>query len=294
MIDAEIVGDDQIVIKGINEIHKVTPGDLMFVDVEKYFAKALQSAATGIILNEKIECPKGKVLLVVDEPFEAYNFLAKKFRPAQVIRQPIHPGAKIHPSTTLETGVIIADNVSIGENCFIEAGAIIRDHVVIGNNVIVQSGAIIGSDAFYYKKEGKRYKKWHTCGRVIIEDNTVIGAGCTVNKGVSGDTIIGEGSKLDCLVHIGHGAVVGKNCLLAGQVGIGGKTIIGDNAVLYGQVGIAQNLIIGENVIVLAKSGVSKNLASGKTYFGSPAEEVKLKYRELAMLRSLSREKRKK
>lgn len=122
---------------------------------------------------------------------------------------------------------------------------------------------------------------------MVIEDHVEIGAGCTINKGVSGDTVIGEGTKLDCQVHVGHGAVIGKNCLIAGQVGIGGKTTIEDDVVLYGQVGVVQAVRIGKGAIVSAGAGVSKDLEGGKTYFGSPAEESGVRYRELAALRHL-------
>ena len=115
-----------------------------------------------------------------------------------------------------------------------------------------------------------------------------IGAGCTINRGVSGESVIGEGTKIDCQVHVGHGVVIGKNCLIAAQVGIAGKTIIGDNCVIYGQAGIAQNVMIGDNSVILAKSGVSKDLRGNKTYFGYPAGEAREKYKEIAMLRLLS------
>jgi UDP-3-O-[3-hydroxymyristoyl] glucosamine N-acyltransferase len=159
---------------------------------------------------------------------------------------------------------------------------------LIGDNVVIGANSIIGSDAFYFKKtdEGS-FKPWRSGGRVIIHNDVHIGAGCTIAKGVSGDTVIGKGSKLDCQIHIGHGVVIGENCLFAAQVGIGGKTIVEDNVVLYGQVGIAQALHIGAGAVVLAKSGVSKSLDGGKTYFGIPADEVREKYKELAALRQL-------
>ena len=121
----------------------------------------------------------------------------------------------------------------------------------------------------------------------MIQDDVEIGAGCTINKGVSGDTIVGRGTKMDCQVHVGHGVVIGERCLFAAQVGIGGKTKIGNQVVLYGQVGVAQNIEIGDQAVILAKSGVSKSLEGGKTYFGAPAEEVRQKYKELAALRQL-------
>lgn len=283
----KIVGDDTIMATGINEIHKVTPGDIMFSDVEKYFQRSLESDASIIILSKEVECPPGKVILVHPDPFEAYNNLVLDYRPFRYLERTISNEAEIHPSTIIEPNVVIGHNVKIGKNCHIQANVVIYADVIIGDNVVIQSGSIIGTNAFYLKKEEDYYKVWNSCGRVVIEDNVLIGASCTINKGVSGDTFIGEGTKFDSQIHIGHGAVVGRNCLFAAQVGIGGKTIIKDGVVLYGQVGVAQNLLIGENVVVLAKSGVSRNLDPNKVYFGYPASEARENYKELAALKNL-------
>ena len=289
-IGAKILGDVDQLAYGINEIHKVEKGDINFSDLEKYFEKSLNSAASIIILNKEADCPPGKTILVCENPFEAYDSIVKTYRPFNPIKEE-NSNKDIHPSCIIEPGVQIGSDVSIGDGSYIHANAIIRDHVKIGKHVVIQSNAVIGGPAFYFKKEEGVYKQWTTGGQVIIEDNVLIGAGCTIANGVSGNTIIGEGSKLDCQVHIGHGVVVGKNCLFAAQVGIGGKTMIGDKVVLYGQVGVAQNLIIGESVVVLAKSGVSKNLEANKVYFGYPAAEAKQMYRELATLRRIAKEK---
>jgi len=285
---SQVIGDLTLVATGINEIHKVGAGDIAFSDVKKYFDKTLKSAATILLFNEPTECPAGKVILVVENPFEAYDGLIRAERPFEPLNHPIHHGAVIHPSAILEPGVVIANNVTIGARCYIQANTYLGEYTIIGDDVSIGPNSIIGSDAFYFKKGADgSYKKWRSGGRVIIHDRVDIGAGCTINKGVSGDTVIGEGSKLDCQIHIGHGAVIGKNCLLAAQVGIGGKTIVGDNVVLYGQVGVAQAIMIGDGVVVGAKSGVSKSLEKGKTYFGIPAEEMREKFRELAALRQL-------
>ena len=286
-INAEIIGDASLVATGINEIHKVEKGDITFVDVAKYFDKSLQSAASIIILNERVECPPGKALLVCEQPFEAYNNLVIEQRPHLPLSENIHPSAFIHPSAVIEPNVFIGPHARIGKNSYIQANVVIAEYTVIGNKVLIQSGSVIGTDAFYFKRYPDAYKKWRSGGRVIIEDRVDIGAGCTINKGVSGDTIIGEGTKLDCQVHIGHGVVLGKNCLLAAQVGIGGKTIVGNEVVLYGQVGIAQNIVIGDKAIVLGQAGVTKSIAGHKTYFGTPAEEARQHYRALAALRLL-------
>ncbi len=286
-MNAEIIGKKHQMVTGMNEIHKVEPGDLTFVDVQKYFRQSLESAATIIVINERVKAPRGKSLLLVEKPFQAYNELALRMKPFSYTQVVVDPSSAVDPTAIIEPNVIIGKNVKIGARSHIQANVYIGDDTIIGEDVKIQVGTIIGTDAFYYKRENKVYEKWHSIGRVIIEDRVDIGAACTINRGVSGDTVIGEGSKLDCQVHIGHGAVIGKHCLLAGQVGIGGKTILEDEVILYGQVGVAQSLRIGKGAMVAAKSGVSKNLEGGQTYFGSPAAEIRTKHRELAALRHL-------
>lgn len=286
--DAQIIGDDTLLASGINEIHKVEPGDIAFSDAPKYFQKTLDSAATIILLNDVAECPPGKAILVVPQPFQVYDTLIREHRPFEPLTSPVSHRADIHPTAIIEPGVVIAPNVTIGAHTYIQANTYIGEYTSIGSHVAIGPNNSIGSDAFYFKKHPDGvYQKWRSGGRVIIEDHVDIGAGCTINKGVSGDTVIGAGSKLDCQIHIGHGVVIGKNCLLAAQVGIGGKTILEDNVVLYGQVGVVQAVRIGQGAVVYAGAGVSKSLEGGKTYFGAPAEEIRVKYKELAALSML-------
>ena len=124
-------------------------------------------------------------------------------------------------------------------------------------------------------------------GNVVIQDDVYLGAACTINRGVSGATIIGKGSILDCQIHVGHGVVIGENSLVAGQTGIGGKTVIGKNAKIYGQVGIINNLVIGDNVTIYAGSGISNNLESNKAYFGAPAVEARERFKQIIALRRI-------
>ncbi len=283
----EIYGDSSLLAQGINVIHRVQPGDITFVDIPKYFQKSLNSPATVILINQKIDCPPGKVLLINDDPFEVYNDLVKQHRPFQFSRDDIDPTAQIGVSSIIEPGAIIGAHVVIGDQCYVQGNTYIGPYTQIGNRVNIQSGALIGTDAFYFKHDQDGYTKWHTGGRVLIQDQVEIAAGCTVNRGVSSDTQIGFGTKIDCQVHVGHGAIIGKHCLIAAQSGISGKVKIGDHVVIYGQVGIAQNITIGDRVIILAKSGVSKDLQPDKVYFGYPAAEVMTKNRELAALRNL-------
>ncbi|WP_020538427.1 UDP-3-O-(3-hydroxymyristoyl)glucosamine N-acyltransferase [Lewinella cohaerens] len=286
-IGAELLGDSDLLATGINEVHHVEEGDITFVDVEKYYAKALGSAATIILINKAAEVPAGKVLLVVDDPFTTYNDLVWRYRPLQPLQRSIASSALIGEGTTIEPGAVIGEQAVVGKNCYIHANAYIGDHSVLGDEVVVQTGAVIGSDAFYFKKTAAGFHKWRSGGRVVLEDRVDIGANCTINKGVSSDTIIGAGSKLDCQVQIGHDTKVGKKCLFAAQVGIAGNCTIGNEVVIYGQAGIAQNVTIGDKAIVSAKAGVSKDLEGGKLYFGVPAQEARDAYRELAALRQL-------
>ncbi len=287
IIQAKAIGHTDLMVNGINEIHKVETGNLTFVDVEKYFSKSLNSAASVIILNKEVPCPEGKCLLLHPEPFEAYNFLTKKYRPVKAWTETISGTAKIHPSTIIEPNVVIGHDVTIGENCLIHPNVTIYNNVSIGNNVIIHSGSVIGGDAFYYKTKPEGFEKWHSCGEVIIEDDVEIGACCTIDKGVSGKTRIGKGTKIDNQVHLGHGVEIGERCVIAAQVGIAGKTIVEDGVTIYGQAGLSKSLRIGKSATILAQSGISKSLEGGKTYFGYPAGEIRTVYRELAALRQL-------
>jgi UDP-3-O-[3-hydroxymyristoyl] glucosamine N-acyltransferase len=289
-IGATLEGDEKLMATGINEIHKVEPGDISFVDFEKYYDACLRSAATIIIINKKVTCPPGKVLLITDDPFSAYVKLVKRFRPFQPATSPISDTAVIGEGTIIQPNVFIGNNVTIGTNCIIHPNVTIYDNSIIGNNVIIHAGSVIGADAFYFKKRANRevmYDKLESCGRVIIEDDVEIGASCTIDKGVSGDTIIGRGTKFDNMIHIGHGTVIGRNCLFAGQVGVGGKAHIEDNVILWGQVGVSKDLTIGKGAIVLAQSGVPASLEGGKTYFGSPVEDARTKMKELSWIKRI-------
>lgn len=281
---AKLIGDEAQMAIGINEIHKVQPGDISFVDFEKYYDKCLNSAATIIIINKEVACPAGKTLLVTPDPFSAYVKLVKRFRPFEPAHQMVSDSAQIGEGTHLQPGVFVGNHVTIGKHCLIHPNVTIYDHCVIGDHVIIHSGTVIGADAFYFKRRKERasqYDKLESCGRVIIHDDVEIGAGCMIDKGVSGDTIIGQGTKLDNHIHIGHGAVIGKNCLFAAQVGIGGKAIIEDEVILWGQVGVSKDLVIGKGAVVYAQSGVASSIEGGKIYFGSPVEEAREKMKEL-------------
>ena len=290
MIGAEVIGNKDGEATGINEIHKVEKGDLVFVDHPKYFNKCISSDASFIIINQLTSFPEDKALLLVDDPFEAYQKIVDHFRPFTPLTKNISDSAVIGENTILMPGAVVGNHVKIGANCIIYPNVVIMDHCVIGNSVYIQGGTVIGSDAFYYNKKINRevhYKKMFSAGRVVIKDHVEIGANCTIDRGVSGDTIIGAGTKIDNLVHIGHDTVVGKNCLFAAQVGIAGATTIEDNVILWGQVGVSKTLTVGEGAEVYAQSGVPASLAGGKKYFGSPAEDALSKKKEFVWIKRI-------
>jgi len=289
-IGAEIAGNREGSATGINEIHKVEKGDIVFVDHPKYYDTCINSAATIIIINKNTAAPEGKTLLIINDPFEAYLKLVNHFRPFTPSSKNISESASIGKNTVIMPNSFIGNDVIIGNDCIIHPNVCISDHCVIGNNVIIQAGTVIGSDAFYYNKKTNRdihYKKMISCGRVVLEDFVEIGANCTIDRGVSGDTVIGAGTKIDNLVHIGHDTEVGKNCLFAGQVGIAGATKIEDNVVLWGQVGVSKTLTIGKGATVYAQSGVPSSLGGGKTYFGYPAEDAREKMKEFVWIKRI-------
>jgi len=290
LIGAEVHGDANAMATGINEIHKVEEGDLVFVDHPKYYDKCINSAASFIIINKKTNFPEGKALLVVNEPFEAYQTIVKHFRPFNAATKLVAATAEIGDGAWIAPNAFIGEHVRIGKNTRIHPNVTIGDFCVIGENVVIQAGTVIGSDAFYYNSKKNRdvwYKRMESCGRVIIEDDVEIGAGCTIDRGVTHDTVIGRGTKMDNMIHIGHDTIIGRNCLLAAQVGVAGVVDIGNGVILWGQVGVSKTLSIGDNVVVLAQSGVPSSLKEGKVYFGSPAEDAKEKMKELVWVKRI-------
>lgn len=287
LIDAEFVGDPEFEVTGMNEIHVVEPGDIVFVDHPKYYDKALESAATIILINKEVDCPEGKALLISDDPFRDFNKLTLHFKPFKSSSDSISSSAEIGENTVIQPNVFIGNEVKIGANCLIHPNVAIYDNCIIGDNVIIHAGTVIGSDAFYYKNRPEGFDKLRSGGRVVIEDHVELGAACTIDRGVTGDTRIKRGSKLDNQVHVGHDTVIGEKCLIAAQTGIAGCAVIEDEVTLWGQVGVISAATIGKKAIVLAQSGVSKSLVGGQTYFGSPALEAREKMKELARIKQL-------
>lgn len=285
ILQCKYVGDANFPVLGMNEIHVVQPGDIVFVDHPKYYDKALESLATIILINKEVPCPKGKALLVSDDPFRDFNKLTNHFNPFNQARAVIADSATIGKHTIIQPNVFIGNNVSIGDDCLIHSNVSIYDNTIIGNNVTIHAGTVLGADAFYYKNRPEGFDKLVSGGNVVIKDNVDIGSLCTIDKGVSASTIVGQGTKLDNQVHIGHDSVIGERCLIASQVGIAGCVLIENFVTIWGQVGITSGVTIGEKAVISAQSGVSKSLPGGKSYFGTPADDFRKKYKELASIK---------
>lgn len=303
-LGVEFRGDAQHLVLGANEIHKVEAGDLTFVDVAKYYEKALTSAATTVLINKDVPVPTGKGLLISDDPFRDYNRLTEWQQPRISVATSGEPklgaGVLLGRNVAFGNDVQVADEVEIGHNvCMgshVRIGArtrifpnvYIADYTEIGEDCIIFAGAVIGGEAFYYKmRPNAQRDQMLTKGRVIIEDRVHIGANTTIDRGVSHDTRIGADSKIDNLVQIGHDTVIGKCCLISAQAGVAGVVTFEDDVTLWAQGGVKQDVVIGKGARILAKSGVGGNLEGGRTYFGFIAEDHRSKLRELALVRQL-------
>ncbi len=287
LVDCKFVGDSDFQVLGMNEIHVVEPGDIVFVDHPKYYGKALDSAATIVLINKEVECPVGKALLISEDPFRDFNKLTDFFKPFQSSNASISLSAKVGKNTVVQPNCFIGHNVTIGDNCIIHSNVSIYDDAVIGNHVTIHAGTVLGANAFYYKNRPAGFDRLKSGGRVVIKNHVDIGAGCTIDRGVTGDTIIGEGSKLDNLIQVGHDTVIGKKCLIASQVGIAGCVVIEDEVTLWGQVGTTSGITIGKKAIVQGQSGVTKSIDGGKTYWGTPIQEVRAKLKEMASIKQI-------
>jgi UDP-3-O-[3-hydroxymyristoyl] glucosamine N-acyltransferase len=297
------VGPSDHLITGLNEIHKVEAGDICFVDYHKYYTTALQSAATTVLIDQEVEAPAGKGLLVSADPFSDFNRLAMRYQPRRALD--LHGNHAFGPDVKLGHGVVIGENVqlapgvevghntvigsdvSIGAGTLIHANVTIYNHTVIGADCCINSGAVIGSEAFYFKKRPYGRDKLLSVGRVVIGDHVDIGANTTIDRGVSHDTVIGDYTKLDNLVQIGHDTVIGKRCVIAAQVGIAGCVTVEDDVSIWGQVGVVQNLTIGKGANLLGKTGVMSSLEGGKAYGGMIADDARTFLKKEATLRRL-------
>ncbi len=286
-LGVEYDGDPGFQISGINEIHMVAPGDLTFVDHPKYYSKALKSKATTILINKRMEAPEGKALMFSNDPFADYVKLVRRYTPFVPSSSAVSPGAVIGEGTVIQPGAFVGNGVVIGRNCLIHSNVSIYDNSRIGDDVVIHANSVIGADAYYFQRKPEGYRKLESCGRVVIGDRVEIGALCSIDRGVSGDTTIGDGTKFDNHVQVGHDTCIGRNCLIGAHTAIAGVTRIEDDVILWARVVVNKDLVVGKGAVVLATSGLDKSIPGGKIYFGSPAIDARKKWKELAAVKQL-------
>lgn len=316
--------DPALTIAGIAALDRGGPSDLVFLDHPKFTAQARASTAGACLTTQRLaeHVPAGIALLVVDKPFHAFVKTARTLfpdalRPSSLFSGSdgapgVAAGAVIHPRARLENGVtvdpgavigaeaeigtgtviganaVVGAKVRIGRNCSVGPNASIA-HALIGDRVILHAGCLIGQDGFGFVMGADGHHKIPQIGRVIIQDDVEIGAGTTIDRGGLRDTVIGEGTKIDNQVQVGHNVSVGRHCVLVAQVGIAGSVVIEDHAVLGGQAGVADNLTIGERAKIGAKSGIYADIPPGETWLGVPAMRGREFWRAMAVLRAAAK-----
>ncbi|KXS45886.1 MAG: UDP-3-O-[3-hydroxymyristoyl] glucosamine N-acyltransferase [Candidatus Frackibacter sp. T328-2] len=313
LVDGQIIGDADLEISGVGGVSDVQDGEITFAQSDDYLAKAEASLAETVIVSKDIseDIESKKTLLIVDNPRLAFAKIAQEFAPQLYETNEVHPTAviaddvqlgervSIGPNVTIGSGSQIADDVRIaagvyiGEEVVLGAETLIHPNVVInydttiGNNVIIQAGAILGSDGYGFESDATGHCKIPQLGNVIIEDEVEIGANVTIDRGATGATIVGKGTKIDNLVHIAHNVRVGENCLLIAQVGIAGSAKIGDWVRLAGQSGVVGHLEVGKNTTLAANSIITNDVPPNSFYSGYPAREHKSEMRIKAARRKL-------
>ena len=320
-VQARVLGDETVQLTGIASVESAIAGDLIFVDQEQNFRRAVESRASAVIVGDFVAAAKNsKPLLVATQPRLAFARAAQLLCPRPEPKPGIHPSAIVHSSAQLANDVTVDERVVIGEGVYIGGGTRIRaggvigakvsigcncdlypnvtvyPDVLLGDRVIVHSGAVLGSDGFGYVRDQAtgHYEKFPQVGQLEIEDDVEIGANTTIDRGALEFTRIGRGAKIDNLVHIGHNCRIGEDVVIAAQTGLSGSITIEKNVVLGGQVGIGEHARIEEGVMLGGQGGVLPNKVlrgKGIAFWGTPAKPVREYLKELAILARLAKKK---
>lgn len=311
LVNGEVVGDGDVLITGVSDIRNSKPGTITFLNGRKYMEYSYSSKASAIVTNEK-EILGNMDGIFVDDVRICMAKIIKQFAPELKVKPGLNKTAKIASSATIgknvsvgpfaviETDVQIGDNTNIGAQAVIEEGVIIGSNVSIhsgvkvyknckiGSQVTIFSGTVIGADGFGFVTENDYPFRIPQIGRVIIRDKVEIGPNCSIDRGTIGDTIIGEGSKFDGQIHIGHNVRIGKGCLFAGHSAIGGSTIIGDYCMFGGKSTATDHITVGDKSMVAAVSAVMKSVPGGEIYSGRPARKLRDQQKKDAVLTQIS------
>ena len=313
-VDGDIVrGDPDLVLSGMAALDQAGPGDASFLGNEKYHAQYLETKAGAVIAGRDVsDGPESTALIVVDNPTLAFSTVVSHFvRSTRVFEPGVHAQASVDSSAELDAGVmvhagavimanakvgagseigpnvVVGASAVIGRDCVLMANCTIRERCTLGERVIIQPGAVIGSDGFGYELKDGRHVKIEQVGIVELHDDVEIGANSTIDRARFGKTVVGEGTKIDNLVQVGHNCVIGKHCIIVSHVGISGSTIIGDYVTFAGQSGAAGHVKIGDKAIIAGRAGVTTDLEGGQVYSGFPAVPVMEDRKARAMVRRL-------
>ncbi|HEU4635583.1 MAG TPA: UDP-3-O-(3-hydroxymyristoyl)glucosamine N-acyltransferase [Edaphobacter sp.] len=288
-----------IEIRRVSSIEAATTDSAVFATDAATLQAALSSRAGLVLAAKRLHKDADQILdsrvLWVRDARYAFSVLAQRLAGKGFVAG-IHPSAvvgadvSIGPGTRIGPGVVIEDGVRIGRDCRIDARVTIYSGVTLGNEVVVQAGTVLGSAGFGYapNPETGEYVLFPQQGRLLIEDRVEIGANTAIDRGALGETRIGQGTKIDNLVHIGHNCVIGRNVVIAAQTGISGSSVVEDGAILGGQVGIGEHATVGEGVILGGGAGVlsgKKMHGKGEVFWGRPARPLKEYLRDLARLK---------
>lgn len=310
--------DAALRISGVAPLNQAGPGDLTFIDSPRYLPLLAETRAGACLAGPRhaSAVPAGVAALETAKPYDAYVAVLRRLYSAALLPAPIlaaglspaahvHPAARLEDGVTVEAGAVVGAEAEIGRGTIIAPGAVIgpgvrigRDcrigpgttvtHAMLGNRVILHPGVRIGQDGFGYLMSGGGHAKVPQIGRVVVQDDVEIGANTTIDRGANRDTVIGEGTKIDNQVQIGHNVVIGRHCVIVSQVGISGSATLGDFVVIGGQAGVNGHVTIGHGSQVAATASVKDDLAAGGRYGGAPARPIKEWYREEVALRRLA------
>ena len=275
LIDASVIGNPNFPVTGLNEIHKVEMGDITFVDHPKYYAKALNSAASVVLINKEVECPEGKALLLHDDPFDAFIRIMRHFRPFEPQNQPISPSAQIGEGTLIMPGAFVGHHTVIGKNCIIHPNVTIENEVLIGRNCEIKSGVVIGQDGFGFERyeDGTPIHFPHY-GKVIVKDNVFIGANACIDRGAMGDTVVEDDVKIANLVHIAHNCHIGNGSFIIGSSVLCGGAQVGNNCWIAPNVSVKEHIKINDNALIGLGSVVLNDIEQDTVMVGNPARKL--------------------
>jgi len=293
LVDGELSGDGSAVVKGLASIESAGPGELSFLGNPKFKDQALKSKAGAMIVPEKLQAHFPQI--VVADPYKAFVKVMERLHPKERFEPGVHPaavveqdaglgkdvhvgalayigrGALIGDRSVIASGSVVGAGATVGADTVIHPNVTLYRQVSVGSEVIIHSGTIIGADGFGFILSGEGHVKKPQVGTVQIGDRVEIGANCTIDRAMLDATVVGEGTKLDNLVHLAHNVKVGRNCIILASTTVGGSVVIGDSCVISGNVTIKDNIKIGNRVMVVGHSGVADDVAPGETVMGFPA-----------------------